>query len=327
VRPEIPAAIEAVTLKALARKVEDRFDSAAAFRAALSGYLKGVQADWDTVAIGRFVQSLFTERIEEKRRLIESAQAAEIDLGDQLFGDLSQYASDTEISVPRSTPGSLVSLAGQAAQRRRRKWPALVAFVLILVAGGGLAAYYFLLLPHDGTGGPDAGPAATAIADTGPAAPADAGNATSAAADTGPPDAGSAVAAADPEQDDQPGLRRKRRRNRRKTKWRKRRVADARDPRSGQDKDEKKDEGNKNPVPKTDQPQVHGPPGKLRLVTNPWSNVYYKGKKLGQTPLVDVELPSGLVKLRAVNEEAGIDKLIIVKIKPGQRNVHRQNLF
>jgi len=58
--------------------------------------------------------------------------------------------------------------------------------------------------------------------------------------------------------------------------------------------------------------------GRLRLTTMPWSTIFYRDRELGQTPLVDVELPAGIVRLHAVNREAGIDGEIIVKIVPGQ---------
>jgi serine/threonine-protein kinase len=67
------------------------------------------------------------------------------------------------------------------------------------------------------------------------------------------------------------------------------------------------------------------PPGKLRLITVPWADIYYKGKKIGQTPLVDVKLPAGEVKLRAVNRAAGIDQFITVSIKSGERVTKRLN--
>jgi hypothetical protein len=62
-------------------------------------------------------------------------------------------------------------------------------------------------------------------------------------------------------------------------------------------------------------------------MTNPWTDVYHNGKHLGQTPLIDVALPSGKVKLRVVNKEQGIDKTITVVIKPGEKTTKRFNLF
>ncbi len=59
-------------------------------------------------------------------------------------------------------------------------------------------------------------------------------------------------------------------------------------------------------------------PGTLKLNTKPWTEIYRGEQKLGITPLVDVKLPAGKHKLRAVNKAKGIDKLIDVTIKPGE---------
>jgi serine/threonine protein kinase len=65
--------------------------------------------------------------------------------------------------------------------------------------------------------------------------------------------------------------------------------------------------------------------GKLRLMTTPWVSIYHRGRKIGQTPLVDVEFPAGVVELRAVNPEAGIDRRIRVRIKPGKTVIKRHS--
>jgi serine/threonine-protein kinase len=65
--------------------------------------------------------------------------------------------------------------------------------------------------------------------------------------------------------------------------------------------------------------------GKLRLNTTPWVEIYHRGKRIGQTPLVDVELPAGHVMLRAVNRKDGIDKIIHVNIKPGKTIVRHHS--
>ena len=49
-------------------------------------------------------------------------------------------------------------------------------------------------------------------------------------------------------------------------------------------------------------------------MTPPWTEIYYRGRKIGQTPLVDVEFPPGTIKLRAVNKEAGIDRTITIRV-------------
>ena len=56
--------------------------------------------------------------------------------------------------------------------------------------------------------------------------------------------------------------------------------------------------------------------GKLNLRTTPWTTVYLGKRKLGDTPLVGVVLPSGSQVLRVVNAEAGVQSSIEVTIQP-----------
>ncbi len=51
--------------------------------------------------------------------------------------------------------------------------------------------------------------------------------------------------------------------------------------------------------------------------TGPWVDVYLRGKKLGTTPLDRVEVPAGSLELRLVNEGAGIAKVVTVNVAPG----------
>ncbi|MEM6532447.1 MAG: serine/threonine-protein kinase [Myxococcota bacterium] len=60
------------------------------------------------------------------------------------------------------------------------------------------------------------------------------------------------------------------------------------------------------------------PPGSLTLQTTPWTNVFVDGEKIGMTPIFELELPSGVRKLRLVNEKQGIDERTRVKIRPGR---------
>jgi serine/threonine-protein kinase len=311
VDPQVPELLAEITKKALARNRDQRYQSAAEFRSALRLYLKASASDWDNVVIGNFMQDLFSDRIKEKRQLIESAQSSDSSIQDYLFGDLSDYLSDTEHSVPRSpVSGSAIipQLRGIAAPKRRPVWPIVLA-VLGLLAGSGAVAMFMLMKKDQGPKKADAGLVAVVEkpdAST-PTPPADtsADPGEDAAPDsTGPLD-GAALAPADesqPEKITKPPKRKK------KKKRRRRRVAI------------------KKPEEKIEKPPP-GPPGKLRLTTNPWTDVYHHGRHLGQTPLIDVELPSGKVRLRVVNKEQGIDKTITVVIKPGERTTKRFNLF
>ena len=300
VDPEVPELLAGITSKALARVRDQRYQSAAEFRSALRRYLKASNMDWDNVVIGKFMQDLFSDRIKEKRQLIESAQASDSSIQDSLFGDLSDYLSDTEHSVPRSpvSGSALYPLRAAASPRRRPIWLVVLALVGVL-AGVGAVAVFMLMKDDRGAKEPDAGLIAVVEKpDAGtPAPPADVIKDESQDAGLAPADEGQ------PEKVVKPPKKKKKRKKRRRRK-----VLV------------------KKPEEKIEKPPP-GPPGKLRLTTNPWTDVYHKGKHLGQTPLIDVELPSGKVKLRVVNKEQGIDKNITVVIKPGAKTIKRFNLF
>ncbi|HUU01373.1 MAG TPA: serine/threonine-protein kinase [Myxococcota bacterium] len=300
VNPRVSQPLAQIAIRALARRLDDRYQSAAELRNALSAYLKTVKEDADTMAIGRFMQDLFSDRIANKRAIIEGARALERDLGDTIFGDLNSYVSDTDVSVPRSDsmPGASAVMPG------RKRFLIRATILVLLFITGGLSGLYLLsgkdLESHASKAPVFVVPVADAGIVSGQDPQPDPSTFDGGIAQT---DAGQSVVKTST-------IKRHRPLKRRKVK----RVASVK-PASHK-------------APSHDRPTASKvPPGKLRLVTTPWSNVYYRGKKLGQTPLIDTELPSGPVKLRVVNKEAGIDRVIVVNIKPGQRNTYRRSLY
>ncbi len=290
---KVPELLAGVTRKALARNRDQRHQSAADFRSALRSYLKASSKDWDNVVIGRFMQDLFSERVRVKRQLIDNAQVSDSSMQDYLFGDLSDYLSDTEHSVPRSSvPVSDIfpRVRRGAAPRRWPTWIIVLAFLGVL-AGGGAVSLFMSMPSKDDRGGAKAdAQTLTQPADTFATVAGEADETRDAG--LAPGDAGSPEKIAKPP-----------RKKRKKKHWRRKVLV-------------------KRPKDKIDKP-----PGRLRLTTNPWTDVYHQGKHLGQTPLIDVELPSGKVKLRVVNPEQGIDKTITVVIKPGEKTAKRFSLF
>ena len=69
-----------------------------------------------------------------------------------------------------------------------------------------------------------------------------------------------------------------------------------------------------------------GREGKLSLDTNPWTEVYWKGKDLGQTPLFEVALPAGSQQLVLKNPGESVEQAIEVDIKPGEVNTQKLHL-
>ncbi len=58
--------------------------------------------------------------------------------------------------------------------------------------------------------------------------------------------------------------------------------------------------------------------GRLRLNTEPWTEVYLKGKSLGITPLLGARLPPGEHVLKLVNKEMKTNKTLKIKIRAGR---------
>jgi eukaryotic-like serine/threonine-protein kinase len=79
-------------------------------------------------------------------------------------------------------------------------------------------------------------------------------------------------------------------------------------------------------APKADQPAptkkklpaARAKTGKLRFDTTPWTQVFLKGKKLGDTPLLDIDVPAGPLELLLVNEESNIRTVVSIEVAPGQ---------
>ncbi len=66
--------------------------------------------------------------------------------------------------------------------------------------------------------------------------------------------------------------------------------------------------------------------GKLTLDTVPWTRVFLRGRKLGDTPLIDLPMPAGRYQLKLVNEEKNISALIEVQIRAGQTTAKKLRL-
>ncbi|MDP1915993.1 MAG: serine/threonine-protein kinase [Myxococcales bacterium] len=66
--------------------------------------------------------------------------------------------------------------------------------------------------------------------------------------------------------------------------------------------------------------------GTLRLDTVPWTTVTLAGKKLGDTPLLDVSLPVGRHQLRLVNADQAIDHTVEIEITANEATVKKLRL-
>jgi eukaryotic-like serine/threonine-protein kinase len=63
---------------------------------------------------------------------------------------------------------------------------------------------------------------------------------------------------------------------------------------------------------------VARPPGTLALRVAPWAEVFLDGQRLGTTPMEPVSVPSGMHKVKLVNNEIHATKTLTVEVKPGE---------
>lgn len=65
-------------------------------------------------------------------------------------------------------------------------------------------------------------------------------------------------------------------------------------------------------------PGSGGPTGTLRLNARPWAQVFVDGRKVGNTPLMNQEVPAGVRTIRLVNPELDMTKTLKIRVPPGQ---------
>ncbi|MBI5528857.1 MAG: protein kinase [Deltaproteobacteria bacterium] len=66
--------------------------------------------------------------------------------------------------------------------------------------------------------------------------------------------------------------------------------------------------------------------GTLTINARPWAHVYFKGSKLGTTPLSGVALPEGEQKIILKNPEIGVQKEVRVRIVAGEDHKTSENM-
>ena len=62
----------------------------------------------------------------------------------------------------------------------------------------------------------------------------------------------------------------------------------------------------------------------MSINTRPWTEVYFRGRKLGMTPMENIELPAGKHSLELRNPQLDLKRQVEVVIEPG--SVTRLNL-
>ncbi len=146
IAPGVPAAIESVCLRALERRREERYASCAEMRKDLLGALRNRgSADDPEAALAALMQSLYPDRIEEKREMVrrvrlghavEQAPAAEIDV----HVELPQVDEATRTELVSPVLASEQPSSRRATGRRVAIAAGVLAVAILASAAGWLAA-------------------------------------------------------------------------------------------------------------------------------------------------------------------------------------------
>jgi serine/threonine protein kinase len=139
-RPEIPEALDRILLKALERKVEDRYATTSELRADLENFLQS-QPVPSTTQVGAFVQELFGQSHVLRKTQIPSVKELELE-GQQL--DTTLHVTAPTFVKPHGTTeeAGLVSAGFQPLPPKPARWPwVLAALTVVSLVAGGLWAW------------------------------------------------------------------------------------------------------------------------------------------------------------------------------------------
>jgi hypothetical protein len=310
-RTDYPPSLEAIVLKALAKKRDERYQTACELQADLEAFARDHRAVISSIALSSYVQSLWPAKVEAWQEAQASgkdlaehvAETAPSDPGRRPAPD--EEDDDADADDRDEAPFETVTIAGTPRPRTRgdtgagtgagrtptahgevaeptetvfparsRRGPWIAVAAVLLLVGAAL-----LFASRGGTGrraavaaaAPDAAPVALAT----PAA-----DAAPIAPATSPADAGP-VAAGEP--------------------------------------DAGAHVGHVKPhVGKPHSPPSAGPPGELRIASTPSCEVLVDGKARGATPLAGLMLPAGKHKVQLVNSRYKIDESYTVDVKSGE---------
>ncbi len=323
-RPELAPALEAIVVKALARNREARFGSARELQDALEAWLVSQQQAVTANELRDWLRGVFAQRILERRRLIDAANQVEPSspVEVQNLAQLARHGSD---SSSRSSPGlRTVSTAPQ------KKKP--VVAVGVAAAAALLLGALFLVVPRGSPAmQPQPPPTPPPLEPVAPPAPPAPPAPTRLGIDTVP--GGAKLIVDGVERGEAP--------------------LSLRDLGVGSFELEASLEGYQPlkrrvqlqrpgdqlhlelalvPLPKPDKgkPAARKPAakvmGKLSLRTTPWTQVYFGGRKLGDTPLLNEPLPAGRQMLKLVSPDTGAEQVIEVDIKANETTVKKLKL-
>ncbi|EPX59150.1 serine/threonine protein kinase [Cystobacter fuscus DSM 2262] len=338
--PRVPESLSRIISRALARQPGQRFISARHFQAALEEWLRAQPEVPDCSELSSYMTDLFADRIQERARLLEAARSGDLTPSSarRVVGRLQSSAS-----MPGRVLGTRELTVEQPAPSRRPRWPwiAGAAVLSLLALSGGL---FFAL-----RGSPAESPAVKAPpvaarppTPTGPPV---------LTIETEPPGAQlrvdgqevgvsplsletlalgehRVVASLEGRAPEERLVKLSHPGERTLVRLELPALGQAPPPASAVVPERPAPEAPKAAAPSqalAAEPHASSVAratkramGRLTLDTKPWTYVYLRGRKLGDTPLIEVPLPAGRHQLKLVNEGKNISTVIEVEIRAGQ---------
>jgi serine/threonine protein kinase len=143
VRPGYSPRLERIVMKALAKKREERYQTAREMQADLEAFVRDERIPVSQIALSEWMGRLFKEKIAQQKEALQDIKqladviAAQQDDGERLTGE---FGPQSSIMPTAPAASRTITTVGSAPPKRRGAWIGAVA----VVALGGAGAFYFL---------------------------------------------------------------------------------------------------------------------------------------------------------------------------------------
>ncbi len=319
--PNIPAELQRILGKALAKNPDERYASAASLQADLERWLSSAGQNVNASTVALYMSELFPESTDPDRLLTRAILSGELRqmLGQQNTPSRSLAGENRKTSLSRTIT------ADRPEPRRQSRRMALLAGLLLLFLVGGVGA--FIWHQDHAESGDQAGSVATGpdavepnptlpviqpvVAPTGPVTPPVPHPVTPiVVAPTGTPTL-PVKPVVSPTGPSHPGRAHVRPPHVRP-------VVPVPNP------NPRDVEHNEEPPPEP--PEPRGPPGRLVIRVLPWASVFIDGRMVGTTPFEPIDVPAGRHRVELINDELHVKRVINVDVKSGETSTVQEKL-
>ncbi|MBM4374395.1 MAG: serine/threonine protein kinase [Deltaproteobacteria bacterium] len=142
VRPDYPAALEAIVMRALEKDRKTRYQSARDMQADLEAFIREERIAASTVSLSTWMNFLFEEKIAQQKTVLQDAKQLADVIATQQADTGADWMKETNIGLNAVTmSGTDVTGLHELKRRQTRLFLGLGALVLVLAGGGGWFAW------------------------------------------------------------------------------------------------------------------------------------------------------------------------------------------